>query len=63
MDNFLDVNVKEGRLKEAPEKGSNAQNCGGLLHEFLTNLAPLAGVCPPPGDNNQRIQNRKRTET
>jgi hypothetical protein len=33
---FLGVKVKEGRLKEAPEKGDNAQNCGGLLHEFLT---------------------------
>ena len=47
MIGFLGVNVKEGHLKEAPEKGDNAQNCGGLLHEFLTNLAPTCRVCPP----------------
>ncbi len=40
MIRFLNVNVQEGCLKEAPEKGGNAQNCGGLLHRFqsITNL-------------------------
>lgn len=33
------MDVQEGRLKEAPEKGGNAQNCGGLLHRMLSNLS------------------------
>ena len=40
MVRLLNVDVQEGCLKEAPEKGGNAQNCGGLPHRFqsITNL-------------------------
>src|SRR5437867_7734652 len=39
MVRFLHVDVKEGRLKEAPEKSDNAQNCVGCPHECLSNLS------------------------
>ena len=32
---FLNVDVQEGRLEEAPEEGGDTQNCAGCLHKFL----------------------------
>jgi hypothetical protein len=39
MVEFLRMNVEKGRLGEAPQQGSNAQNCGGRPHEFPNNLS------------------------
>ena len=45
---FLGVDVKERRLKEAPEEGGGTQNCTECLHKLHPNLPSSLGfvACP-----------------